>query len=363
MKRTGIENSESFKDNVMKNWFISLLFLYCISYTPLNLIAQQTPFSSSVSNVGTTAAAFLNIGVGSRANAMGGAFSAIANDATALYWNPAGLSQCVHPVVTFNHSDWFLDIYHEFVGAVFPAGQHRFGVSLTYVGVPDQIVRTIEEPEGNGNYYNASDLMLGVSYAFQFTDQFSMGFTGKYIRQAIYNSAGSAFAVDFGAMYHPSFMNWLSLGMEIANFGSTLRFSGRDIDIKVDNDPKHNSNDRLPASLTTDAYPLPLVFRFGLAMKPINTRNNRFITAFDLIHPSNNTESVNVGAEYVYHDIISFRAGYHSLLERDFETTGGFTAGFGLQIYVQKLLIVLDYAYRDFGILNSVNRYSLGFRF
>ena len=352
-----------FKDNVMKKCFLLLFLLYGIIYTPNYLIAQRTPFSSSVSNVGTTAATFLNIGVGSRANAMGGAFTATADDATALYWNPAGLSQCIHPEVTFNHSDWFLDIYHEFIGAVIPAGQHSFGICMTYVGVPDQKVRTIEEPEGNGNYYNASDLMLGVSYAFQFTNQFSMGFTGKYIRQAIYNSAGSAWAVDFGALYHPSFIKWLSLGMEIANFGSTLQFSGRDINIKVDNDPKHNSNDRLPASLTTDAYPLPLIFRFGFAMKPINTKNNRFVTAIDLIHPSDNTESVNIGAEYVYHDIISLRTGYHSLLERDYETAGGFTIGFGLQIYIQKLVIVLDYAYRDFGVLNDVDRFSCSFRF
>ena len=352
-----------FKDNVMKKCFLLLFLLYGIIYTPNYLIAQRTPFSSSVSNVGTTAATFLNIGVGSRANAMGGAFTATADDATALYWNPAGLSQCIHPEVTFNHSDWFLDIYHEFIGAVIPAGQHSFGICMTYVGVPDQKVRTIEEPEGNGNYYNASDLMLGVSYAFQFTNQFSMGFTGKYVRQAIYNSAGNAWAVDFGALYHPSFIKWLSLGMEIANFGSTLQFSGRDINIKVDNDPKHNSNDRLPASLTTDAYPLPLIFRFGFAMKPINTKNNRFVTAIDLIHPSDNTESVNIGTEYVYHDIISLRTGYHSLLERDYETAGGFTIGFGLQIYIQKLVIVLDYAYRDFGVLNDVDRFSCSFRF
>ena len=332
-------------------------------WTSQAIYAQQTPYTSSVSNVGTAAAAFLNIGVGSRANSMGGAFTALADDATALYWNPAGISQCVHPEVTLNHSDWFLDIFHEFMGAVIPAGQHSYGASVTYVGVPDQIVRTIEEPEGNGNYYNASDLMLGVTYAHRFTDQFAMGFTGKYIRESIYNCAGSAWAVDFGALYQPSFMEWVSIGMEIANFGTTLRYSGRDIDIKVDNDPKHYSNDRLSAALTTDAFQLPLIFRFGLAMKPINTRESRWVTAIDLIHPSNNTESINIGTEYVYRDIISFRTGYHSLLERDFETTGGFSMGFGLQVYVQKLVMVLDYAYRDFGILHNVHRYSLGFRF
>jgi len=344
----------------MKKKTLIIVWLYCICQS---LIAQQTPFSSSVSNVGTTAAAFLNIGIGSRANAMGGAFTAVANDATALYWNPAGLSQCEHHELTFNHTDWFLDIYHEFMGAVILAGQHRFGACIDYVGIPDQKVRTIEEPEGNGNYYNASDLMLGISYAFQFTDQFSMGITGKYIRQAIYNSSGNAGAVDFGALYHPSYFKWLSVGMQIANFGSSLQFTGRDTEIKVDNDPKYNSNDRLPATLSTDAYPLPLVFRFGLALTPINSRNNRFVTAIDLIHPSNNTESINLGMEYVYHDIISVRSGYHALLERDFETTGGLTLGFGLQIYIKDIVVVLDYAYRDFGILPGVDRYSCSLRF
>ena len=105
----------------MNKW---LIVLPCLFFIAQHTFAQQTPFESNVSNVGTTAAAFLNIGVGSRANAMGGAFVAISDDATALYWNPAGMSQCAHPEITLNHSDWFLDIYHEFVGAVMPAGRH-----------------------------------------------------------------------------------------------------------------------------------------------------------------------------------------------------------------------------------------------
>jgi long-subunit fatty acid transport protein len=337
--------------------------LLCIFFTAQQTFAQQTPFESNVSNVGTTAAAFLNIGVGSRANAMGGAFVAISDDATALYWNPAGMSQCAHSEITFNHSDWFLDIYHEFVGAVMPAGRHAFGLSAIYVGVPDQKVRTIAQPEGNGNFYNASDLTLGVSYAFQFTDQFSMGATGKFIRQQIYNSSGVAGAIDLGALYQPSSISWLSLGMQVANFGSSLRLSGRDVAIKVDNDPKHNSNERLPAKLDTDPFSLPLTFRFGLAIRPVNTRQNRFVTAIDLIHPSNNTESVNFGVEYVFHDLISLRTGYHSLFERDYQTTGGFTFGGGLQLYIRQVVLVLDYAYRDFGILHTVDRLSCSIRF
>ena len=347
----------------MKIYLKLILMIFLISGISGQAKAQQTPFSSSVSNVGTTAATFLNIGVGSRANAMGGAFTAIADDATALYWNPAGLVECAHAEITINHSDWFLDIYHEFVGAVIPAGRQSFGLCVTYLGVPDQEVRTIAEPEGTGNYYNASDLMLGVSYAFRFTDQFSMGFTGKFIRQSIYHCSGSAEAVDFGALYHPSYFKWLNIGMQIANFGSSLRFSGRDIDIKVDHDANHNSNDNLPASLSTDAFSLPLIFRFGIAFRPLDNRTNRVVTAIDLIHPSDNTESINLGAEYVFRDMISLRAGYHSLFERDYETTGGLTLGCGLQIYIQQMVLVLDYAYRNFGVLDTVDRISCSVRF
>ena len=340
---------------------IFIIFFNLFFY--LNGIAQQTPFVSNVSNVGTSSAVFLNIGVGARAVAMGSAFTAVANDATALYWNPAGISQCQHPEITFNHSDWLLDVYHEFAGAVLPAGRHYFGLGVTYLGMPDQIVRTIDEPEGTGDFYNASDLALAVSYAYQFTDRFTMGFTGKYIQQQIYNSTGSAGAIDLGAIYQPSKMPWLKLGMQIANFGTDICFSGRDLAEKIDIDPKHNSSDRLPTSLDTDAFSLPLIFRFGLAINILNSKTNKFITAVDMIHPSNNTESVNVGAEYIFKGIFALRAGYQSLFERDYETTGGFTMGAGLTFYTNGMLIIFNYAYRDFGILDDVSRVSFGLKF
>lgn len=343
----------------LKIFYIIILLLCFFSLSS----AQQTPFTSNVSNVGTTAAAFLNIGVGSRAVALGGAFTAIADGATALYWNPAGITRCERPEVTFTHNDWFLDIYHEFVGAVVPAGRNSFGFSATYLGVPDQKVRTIAQPEGTGNFYNASDMMLGASYAIEFTDRFAMGFTGKYIRQQIYNSWANAAAIDIGAIYQPSKIKWLSMGMQIANLGTDIRFKGRDLNIKVDADEKNNSNNRLSASFDTDTFALPLIFRLGLAVKPVYSRYNKMIFAVDLIHPSNNTESVNLGAEYEFRDFVALRAGYQSLFERDYQSTGGLCVGGGLKFYTNGILLILDYAYRDFGILQSVDRISCSIRF
>lgn len=325
--------------------------------------AQQTPFVGNVSNVGTSAAVFLNIGVGARAVSMGGAYTAVASDASALYWNPAGISQCRHPEVTFTHLNWLLDIYHDYAGAVLPMNQHTFGIGVTYLGMPDQKVRTIEDPEGNGDFYHASDMALAVTYAFRFTDRFAMGISAKYIRQQIYNCSGSAGAIDLGAFYTPSMIPWLKLGMQIANFGTDIRLDGSDLDQKIDIDPVHHSNTRLPAALETDAFSLPLIFRFGLAMDIIDTKKNKLLTAIDLVHPSNNTESLNIGMEYVFRDAFALRAGHQSVFERDYRTSGGLTLGTGLTFYSGEMLIILDYAYRDFGILDNVNRFSLGLRF
>lgn len=326
-------------------------------------IAGQTPFVSDVSNVGICAATFLNMGVGARANAMGGAYTAIASDASALFWNPAGMPRIPRPAVTVNHIDWFLDIYHEFVGAVIPAGRHAFGAAITYLGVPDQVVRTIEQPEGNGNFYNASDLALALSYGLQITDQFSLGFTAKFVHERIYNTSGSAGAVDFGAFYQPGHFKWLTLGMQIANFGSDLRLTGQDVKIQVDTDPAHKSNERISATLDTDAWSLPLIFRFGLAATPLQTKLHRVITAIDLIHPSNNTESVNLGLEYTFWGTFALRAGFHSLFERDYTETGGFTFGGGVNLFTAATKITLDYAWRDFGVLNHVSRITVGIEY
>lgn len=345
----------------MKKIITTLITLICW-ILPLTA-QQQTPFVSHVSNVGTTAATFLNIGVGARAVGMGGAFTAIANDASALYWNPAGLTLLERPEVTFTHSDWLLDIYHEFVGAVLPAGRHRFGVSLIYLGMPDQVVRTIAEPEGTGKFYNASDLALGATWGFQFTDRFAMGISAKYVRQQIYNSEATAFAVDFGAHYRPTNIKWLQLGMQIANFGTDLKFSGHDLDQKIDIDPDHQSNENLPAALETDPFSLPLNFRFGLAATPVHTKHHRILAAIDLLHPSHNTESLNLGFEYTFHGYVALRAGYNSFLEKDYQETGGLTLGAGLQLYTAGTLVLLDYAWREFGVLHDVGRITCSLRF
>ena len=88
---------------------------------------------------------------------MGSAFVAIANDATALYWNPAGISRLPGNEMVFIHSAWIADINYDFVGAVFQLkNKGAIGISLISLSTQEMKVRTIDQPEGTGEMFSVA---------------------------------------------------------------------------------------------------------------------------------------------------------------------------------------------------------------
>lgn len=313
--------------------------------------------------VGSTAAAFLDIGVGSRPVSMGGAFIATANDVTALYWNPAGISRANSNQAMFTHTKWFADITYDWAGAMLNLGSMgTFGLSMTYLNYGDMEVTTLGEPEGTGEMFSAKDLSLGLSYAYNLTDRFSIGASFKYVNQKIWNSSASAMAVDLGVLF-VSDINDLRIGATITNFGSDMKLDGKDLYVLHDIDPNHvGNNDQIMALLKTDSYPLPLTFKVGLAMDLYKTDMHKVTLGADAIHSSDNAECLNVGGEYVFANMIALRAGYKSLLLTN--TEEGLTLGVGINYdFASDFGIFVDYAYQDFGVLKNTQHFSLGVRF
>ena len=137
----------------------------------------------NISKVGTTAATFLEIGVGASATGMGGAFVTQSNDATSLYWNPAGIANLQQNQVVFNHTNWIASTNLDYAALVLPLGDlGNLGLSYTSLSMPDMAVRTVAMPEGTGEFFSAGDLAIGISYGRTITDRFSIGFTAKYIQ-------------------------------------------------------------------------------------------------------------------------------------------------------------------------------------
>ncbi len=337
---------------------ISIMFVLLVAMCGQ---AYSQLFVSNVSKVGTTAGTFLEIPVGARALAMGDAIVASAEDASALYWNPAGIARIQTNQAFIQHTSWLAGTGFDYAGIVFPLGEFgSVGASVTSFNSGQMEVTNIDFPDGNGLYFSVNDVAIGIAYARALTDRFSIGVNAKYIQESIWNEQASAFAVDIGTLVTTDFLNGLRIGASIYNFGTNMQMAGPDLRQFHPIDPtKLGSNQNIPEDIETNSWPLPLNFQFGLATDIINSGDNKLTLAVDALHPSDNYESLNVGGEYSFKKFIYFRAGYQSLFLKDHE--GGASAGVGLryEIPYSSLSIAVDYAYNDYGRLNSTNTFSL----
>ena len=348
----------SFNQSVRNGCKFIFLFITCLL---LNLLQGQT--ESNVSKVGTTAAPFLEIEVGSRAIGMGGAFVAIANDATAIYWNPAGIARLPRSEAILIHTNWLVGTNFDFVGVVVPMGYlGSIAVNVISLSTDEMEVRTVQRPEGTGEKFSYGDLSAGLSYAKNLTDRFSIGVNAKYISQRIWHMKAKGVAFDIGTLFKTRF-NGLMIGMCISNFGASMKMEGKDVFVNYDEAPQFGgSNDKIPAFKKTDKFPLPLLFRVGVAMDILKSGSSRLTIAADAAHPNDNTEYINMGMEYVFNKNIALRFGYKNLFTLD--TEEGFTAGFGTKFKLTGgIALKIDYAYQDFGRLQNVQRFSLGLEF
>jgi len=154
------------------------------------------------------------------------------------------------------------------------------------------------------------------------------------------------------------------LGASISNFGSDLRLDGRDIRFSNDPDPTNEGNvEFVNALYETEKFPLPLSFRVGLATEIYQNDNVRVTVGLDALHPNDNTESINTGAEVVLNEMLFLRGGYSTLFRSESEE--GLTLGGGLhyRLWGSSTMLKIDYAYADFGLLKNVQRFSLGVSF
>jgi len=319
---------------------------------------------SRLTNTGTTSAAFLEVGIGARSMGMGGAYVAVAEDASTLYWNPAGLSRIQQASGSFEQVNWITDISFNFLAATIPLGNNvgSVGVFVNSMTVPNQAVRTVQYPDGNGEEYSASSIALGLSYARSLTDRFSIGVNIKYLSERIWHEQGHSLAFDIGTIYDTGF-DGLRIGACISNFGSGLELSGSDLIIFYDSDPIHlGNNDKIMGQLMTDEWPLPLNMQFGLAYTMNPGAGLQLTLAADALHPINASESVNLGAELKLFNLFFLRSGYKSLFQKDSEA--GLTMGAGLNYRLfGSSDIRIDYAYADMGRLGGISRYTLGLTF
>lgn len=320
----------------MKKIFIILFFIICF------LTLNNSGYGVSGLG-GTTGANFLKIGIGARALGMGEAFVALADDASAAYWNPAGLVNIENTVLYLEHTEWFDSVRYEYVSIAEPSeaiGLPIWGAmafSWFYLYTPD-IPRAIEDPPNSDNSYvlgtfSAGDTALSLSYGGQLTDTWAVGGTVKYLNQKVDYDSKSTVAMDLGFLSASPIKN-LRLGMVILNIGDSM------------------SGGRLPTQ-----------FKLGVNYKLSGRNfpgvwNNTFDIGFPLL-TSDQIPRYYFGEEYIIKfkpSQCAIRAGYRT--GRDLGDMSGLTVGLGYLIKMTRVDIGLDYAFLfqgDLGYTHHIN--------
>ena len=313
---------------------------------------------------GTAAAEFLNVPVGARATAMGGAFGATASDGAALYWNPAGLAGLDGAVGTFEYARWYVgaDVNFASVSSPTPFGTVAVGVSALTYGDMDVITETGNGQLPTGETFSAGSYAVSLGYARALTDRFSLGGTVKVVREQIAQSSATGVAFDVGTLFETPFEG-IRLGASIANFGSKMQIDGADLNVQFDPLPNQNGNNNaLPSRITTDAFDLPLTMRVGLATELYERAGTRLTVAVDALSPSTAGQHVNLGAEVgLLGGLVQVRGGLQELFME--ESTRSFTAGAGLRYAFGGLDLAADYAFEAAEYFDGVHRVSVGLRF
>lgn len=278
---------------------------------------------------GAETASFLDIGVGGRALAMGGAHTALADDANALYWNPAGLAALEKRHATASHAELTVETRHDFLAYAQPTAQGSFAAGLTYLSHERLDGRDAAGRRIGG--FEASDTALAAAWGRR-TSVADLGLSIKYLRSHIGSAEAQGAALDAGLRKVRG--PW-RLAAALRNLGPGLKY-----------DQERNE--------------LPLRAAFGAAYQ----LSGGHALAAELVNgPRGAGTDGGFGGEYRAAKGLFLRAGYTSKSAlpggSGFDAARGLTLGLGLAGERWSL----DYAALPMGELGSAHRFSVGWSF
>lgn len=338
----------------MKYFKIILILLMSYSFSILSLKADDAAAGASLGEfvkVGAAGAQFMKIPIGARATGMANTQGAVANDLTSVFWNPAGVADIKSMSANFTYTSWIASFSHNFGAFALPLSENytiaAHIVSFTSGDIP---ITTIDQDQGTGSSYRVSDVNLGLTVSGYLTNQFSFGFTMKYINNQFSEVAASGVAFDVGTMYDTEIQG-IKLGFSIHNLGTQETYSGQDLNTtKKLNNSFYASP--LDVAYLASSFALPLTFRAGISSEIISNKDMTLLVAADFITFSDVAEQFSIGAEWGYKDIIFVRGGY--LFGQD---QFGLAGGVGIKYLTGGFSGQLDYSISptfDLGLVNRI---------
>ncbi len=275
-------------------------------------------------------ASFLRMNVGSRAQGLGGAYTALSNDINGLYYNPAGMGFVVQPSMMLYHGQWIEDISLENISFLMPFKNNlSLAGGITYLHLPN-IDRYEIDPVTGGplaeGTFQAYDFIGQLGVAYRMGWDLSLGLTGKFFQERLDDVTASSFAFDAGILYHTP-IDYLNIGFAVQNLGPGVKYQ--------------NTSEKLPLS-----------YRMGIAYQ---LPYNAVTFSADAVKVRGENVKFYPGVEVEFLDAFSLRSGY----EFGKDTGSGYSLGLGLK-FMDKYQF--NYVYAPYGVLGNTHRAELVIR-
>jgi hypothetical protein len=329
----------------------SLMILTVFLFSVFNPLSGQN-------KVGTTIFQFLKVMPDAQSTGMGDAVTSTINNANAVFYNPAGLSDVKKGDLSLSFYKYFFDVKTTALSLAYNIGTGgTLGLHTIFTDVGSIDVTTTEQlvfledgtynPGLTGETISPSQMVLGLSLAKSLTEKFSFGVTSKYVREDLVMASADGFVFDFGLLYKTGYRT-LQTSAVIRNFGPEVSF--RDEDPETDN-------------VDFESYPPPQTLVIGVSGFIISSASPMFFrseeqslrAAFEIVGPRDYGQQYNTGLEWGYQDLLFIRTGY----KFNYDTQG---INFGMGVRINNFRG--DYSYASYGkYLLNIHRISAGIEF
>lgn len=301
--------------------------------------------------VGQSGWQFLHLPTSARSAALADMRIGLSNsDVTSIFNNPAKLTDIKSIDAAFTKINYIADISYITAGlAANLGGWGVVGIHLANLDVGDMIrTENLYDERFDNTYksgdlgtFTAGDILVGLSYARQITENLSVGGNFNYIKETLDNTKVENYSADFGLFFRTGFQS-LTLSMVARNIGPDAEFTG------------FSEIYGIPQSVR-----MPVNFILGVSYDIMESSgsNNQYLSCYlEGVHPNDGPERVNAGLEYSFLDIFFLRGGYKFNYDEQ-----GLTLGMGINYNMEDITGRIDYAYLDYGRLSSVHVFTLGF--
>lgn len=312
--------------SILQSCLIGLLLIVTVKST----LSQQ-----NLQRLGKSGFTFLKLSPSARAAAIGDAYTAMATDVYAMFWNPAGLTHVKNFAYGFTYGKWIVESKLMTAAAAYKLGSLAVGLSIISFKPQEFEETTIFAPEGTGRMISGGDIAIGGAIAIQFTDRLSFGFKASWIEETIDRDKARGFTVDFSTFYHTGFRD-LVLAMAMKNFGPDRKY-------------------------INEEFKMPLLFNINTAMSFIGKRGNPFVLTLsgESCFATDFRDRYHLGTELWILDTIAIRGGYKFYYDLE-----DYSLGAGLKLNVAGKPFTIDVAYTNvLDYFEAPLRFSIGGEF